>query len=534
MWLCYHVFSIYQLLEIIIIVTNRPTQGRQTVLSRLSGSGALSLWFWWMVMYFAPYDDAALAFLMECVRLCCACLFRMFDCDDDPIINQITSTIEVSHWFITLLCGCHYPIVLWYRVPLLLNVTRVGACRLWMFATTKSGDSTRWLLSSKTAVRKRCVVWHPVRTTTTTNPYNESAMYERPMTMEPHDRFAGGRIPGLWRKTIKTVWLTVDENCAEMECPGGMRNVYRAHDQAGNIFTPEDGLAQELVMSHLNEFIDCNVLNKHHLLIKEFKPDQFEELSIEARVDRMFRECHQQLKCQEYAEKFNAKCHTCHGPGGPGLPFSLGFIPTAIVCFVNDNDDNDDEAPEEKCENFRFIECNMKGKFLKWNANEQFRDVVNKVDVAPGAFSHFTWHESRGEEIVVDMQGVSTSKYQRKYLFTDPQLHSHIITDPSARISVGDLGKNGMIHFYQGHRCTQECRALELDTVPMPYLKDSQEAKNWKRNFQKADKKKHDVELIDELIIKKTKELQMLGGFWLVATVLTWLLWLEYPEKFDL
>jgi len=40
--------------------------------------------------------------------------------------------------------------------------------------------------------------------------------------------------------------------------------------------------------------------------------------------------------------------------------------------------------------------------------------------------------------------------------------------------------------------------------------------------------------LIDELIIKKTKELQMLGGFWLVATVLTWLLWLEYPEKFDL
>ena len=113
-------------------------------------------------MYFSPYDDAALAFLMECVRLCSCCCYRMLDRGVDPVVNQVTSAIEVFHWFVTILLGCHYPIVLWYRVPLLLNLTRVGALRFWLLTTTKSDDSARWLHHSKSAVHQKCLVWYPV------------------------------------------------------------------------------------------------------------------------------------------------------------------------------------------------------------------------------------------------------------------------------------------------------------------------------------------------------------------------------------
>ena len=35
--------------------------------------------------------------------------------------------------------------------------------------------------------------------------------------------------------------LSVDKECDDVDVPGGMRNVYRAHDQSGEIFTPEGG-----------------------------------------------------------------------------------------------------------------------------------------------------------------------------------------------------------------------------------------------------------------------------------------------------
>jgi elongation factor 2 kinase len=59
----------------------------------------------------------------------------------------------------------------------------------------------------------------------------------------------------------------------------------------------------------------------------------------------------------------------------------------------------------------------------------------------PHAFSHFTFDESGGREIVVDVQGVGD-------LFTDPQIHT-IDGDGYGR---GNMGVRGIALFFASHR----------------------------------------------------------------------------------
>ena len=55
----------------------------------------------------------------------------------------------------------------------------------------------------------------------------------------------------------------------------------------------------------------------------------------------------------------------------------------------------------------------------------------------PNAFSRFTFHASRGELMVVDIQGVDD-------VYTDPQIHTQLGTD----YGDGNLGVGGMALFF--------------------------------------------------------------------------------------
>lgn len=100
----------------------------------------------------------------------------------------------------------------------------------------------------------------------------------------------------------------------------------------------------------------------------------------------------------------------------------------------------------------------------------------------PQAFSHFSYERSRGNFIVVDLQGVFTVKDDgsKVYELTDPVIHQHERlrrrnrgqdrnreTSTRKKWDFGrtDRGINGMKAFFETHKCTDACRLLGLSEV---------------------------------------------------------------------
>lgn len=65
------------------------------------------------------------------------------------------------------------------------------------------------------------------------------------------------------------------------------------------------------------------------------------------------------------------------------------------------------------------------------------------------AFSHYSYHVSRGEYLVSDLQG---ARYNSSYVLTDPVVHSK-----NREFGLTDLGQEGIINFFHHHTCGQFC-----------------------------------------------------------------------------
>lgn len=96
------------------------------------------------------------------------------------------------------------------------------------------------------------------------------------------------------------------------------------------------------------------------------------------------------------------------------------------------------------------------GHYLKHNSNSGFVEHDQRR-LTPQCFSHFTFQESNGSVMVVDVQGVND-------IYTDPQIHSS-----DQRFGDGDLGMNGMALFFHSHTCNPLCTLLELTPVSLPH-----------------------------------------------------------------
>ncbi len=100
----------------------------------------------------------------------------------------------------------------------------------------------------------------------------------------------------------------------------------------------------------------------------------------------------------------------------------------------------------------------------------------------PQAFSHFSYERSRGNFMVVDLQGVFTVKEDgsKVYELTDPVIHQHERlrrrnrgqdrnreTSTRKKWDFGrtDRGISGMKAFFETHKCTDACRLLGLSEV---------------------------------------------------------------------
>jgi len=95
------------------------------------------------------------------------------------------------------------------------------------------------------------------------------------------------------------------------------------------------------------------------------------------------------------------------------------------------------------------VEPMMKGNFFKYSSNQGFVDESRNT---PNAYSHFSYEQSRGELIVVDIQGVGD-------VYTDPQIHTF---NRGGDYGLGNLGMKGIKAFFASHRCNELCESLSL------------------------------------------------------------------------
>mmetsp|Transcript_16166 Transcript_16166/g.26648 ORF Transcript_16166/g.26648 Transcript_16166/m.26648 type:complete len:391 (+) Transcript_16166:186-1358(+) len=112
------------------------------------------------------------------------------------------------------------------------------------------------------------------------------------------------------------------------------------------------------------------------------------------------------------------------------------------------------------------VEKYVTGTFAKHNNNFGWcnNDVSRNT---PQAFSHFTYHYTKGELIVVDIQGVGD-------YYTDPQIHRVRVSGGVANDrdhpphhlrgrGSGDKGQAGVDEFFRTHVCNPICIQLSLE-----------------------------------------------------------------------
>lgn len=144
-----------------------------------------------------------------------------------------------------------------------------------------------------------------------------------------------------------------------------------------------------------------------------------------------------QCKCQQLADLYNAQ--------GPRK--KVTFVDACIIELVNRPMDHTGGHP------IMIMEPKMKGSYKKHSNNFGFVDKEDRY--TPHAFSHFTYEQTKGQMIVVDIQGVGDN-------YTDPQIHSNIPTTQPPVWGQGDMGDSGIQKFFETHRCNLLCKQLGL------------------------------------------------------------------------
>eukprot|EP00929_Paragymnodinium_shiwhaense_P092010 TRINITY_DN51887_c0_g1_i1.p1 TRINITY_DN51887_c0_g1~~TRINITY_DN51887_c0_g1_i1.p1 ORF type:complete len:489 (-),score=83.18 TRINITY_DN51887_c0_g1_i1:253-1719(-) len=92
------------------------------------------------------------------------------------------------------------------------------------------------------------------------------------------------------------------------------------------------------------------------------------------------------------------------------------------------------------------VEPMIVGTFHKFNSNSGYTDTSHAM---MQALSHFSFHHTRGECLLCDLQG---GHYEDCYVLTDP-----VILSPNRQYGSTDLGTKGIENFFSHHRCTAFC-----------------------------------------------------------------------------
>ena len=103
------------------------------------------------------------------------------------------------------------------------------------------------------------------------------------------------------------------------------------------------------------------------------------------------------------------------------------------------------------------------GAILEGDSDEEEDDDDAKgelVNDVPQCFSHFTYFQSNGRQLVCDLQGVWN--VVDGFNLTDPVIHYHSERGRRHVNGSTDKGREGMEKFFETHQCGPLCRKLGL------------------------------------------------------------------------
>uniref|UniRef100_A0A914PXJ8 Alpha-type protein kinase domain-containing protein n=1 Tax=Panagrolaimus davidi TaxID=227884 RepID=A0A914PXJ8_9BILA len=160
-----------------------------------------------------------------------------------------------------------------------------------------------------------------------------------------------------------------------------------------------------------------------------------------------------------FAQKFDKKIKNAIGEDEP----RLSFLKIKNI-RIREKDENGKEKIRYMCAENRFRDND---KFQKFTNNATFfmteanakKDGINlKYIEMLLAFSHFTYQESNGYLMIVDLQGVinHNENGSKKFILTDPSIHCKNLL----RFGKTNFGENGMKTFFEQHQCNSYCQKL--------------------------------------------------------------------------
>jgi|EP00505_MAST-04D_sp_SCG-Rhode-Island_P004590 hypothetical protein len=421
-------FAAFQMFETIVIVINVPHVQRNpnVILDRLSGT---PVWFWYLVLYFSPYDDAAFPMLLECVRLTSASLFRVMRGIIGPGIDKHsgpwTKTLELIHLATNVGFQCHYPLVLYIRVlELCRGAWKVLFKILWLYRKLFERGYTSWVDAGKETV----TVYIPSEEASATRIVNQ---------------------PGRWR-TLENVIVRIGTTPMKTEMHGQTREPLHLYDEEGQIFKDQ------------HETFKDQDLDLNRLLYKRYK---------RGHTGAVFKDAYVQYKVQALAHEFNKRVDNTNN--------HVLFAPVAVMKykgtfygvepFLNENFKrygNNHEFPDEL-----FSTDEIPGCFSHFTHAYTHR-LLPGDDASEGGIEVDTIRGTREKRkgIVVDLQGIEKprgcrSQYRYRYVFTDPLMN----TEPSCE-EFGTNLPNGCEMFFKGHVCGETCIKLKLSELRLRRL----------------------------------------------------------------
>lgn len=174
-------------------------------------------------------------------------------------------------------------------------------------------------------------------------------------------------------------------------------------------------------MRHAYHMQDLSMLGADRAYVIKISKNKNEE------TQTYYDDVQMQMEAKMYADMYNAT----------GPPKTVDFLAAYVLELM-------DRPGKPVCGVEKYIE----GEYVKYNNNWDWNDEKRNT---PQAFSHFTWHASKGTLLICDIQGVGD-------LYTDPQIHS----SDGRGYGLGNLGQKGIDRFLAVHECNGICQWLSL------------------------------------------------------------------------
>ncbi|XP_018422030.1 PREDICTED: transient receptor potential cation channel subfamily M member 6 [Nanorana parkeri] len=179
-------------------------------------------------------------------------------------------------------------------------------------------------------------------------------------------------------------------------------------------------------------------------IVKSFLPEVVQTWQKVFHGDTVLQLCLREIQQQRAAQKL---IYTFNQVKPHSIPYNLRFLEVFLIYCHSANQ-------------WLTIEKYMSGEFRKYNNNNG--DEINPTTLLEEAllsFSHWTYEYTRGELLVLDLQGVGENLTDPSVIKPEDKQSRGMVFGPA------NLGEDALTNFVSKHRCNSCCRKLKLSDL---------------------------------------------------------------------